>query len=453
MSKLHEAHSLGAQEHFPMATDRRALIEEMGREFMRRLDAELPEGPLTLEQIETVVEEVSREQNAVVVERLIREQTPPPTNQAGCPQCGSAARYKSTVERQVLTIHGSRTLSRRWYVCSHCRHGFAPLDAWLQIEGRTGTRTVRAWQAALASQDPFADVPGTLRLLRGLEVSASTVERTTVEVGTALRAAGVASGGRAAGWGQDHGRLYLGVDGAYCPLREAWRKDGSLGKLVCRYGEAKVEVVYQTDQRDGLDEGVRWCAYAATLQKVDGFTPEFVALACAHGSDQACELVFLGDGAEWIWNLATRHFPRAVQIVDYWHMTEHLYAVANAQFGAGSEAAKQWVRDSQWYLAHDLSVCVLNRIAAWEPEAAADQEVRDREYGYFATNQERMRYQSFLARGYHIGSGTIESACRRLVTQRLKEAGMHWREETADAVLAIRARLKSTAPTDLRAYA
>jgi hypothetical protein len=243
------------------------------------------------------------------------------------------------------------------------------------------------------------------------------------------------------------------VDGAYCPLREPWRKDGGLGKLVCRYGEAKVGVVYQTEQQDGWDAGIRWCAYTATLQKVEAFTPAFVALARAHGSDRAREVVLLGDGAEWIWNLAARHFPQAVQIVDYWHMTEHLYAVANAQFGAGSEAARAWVQECQWDLEHDLPLCVLNRIAAWAPLTAADQEVRDREYGYFAKNQERMRYGSFLARGYHIGSGTVESGCRRLVTQRLKGGGMHWREETAEAVLAIRARLKSTAPVNLRAYA
>ena len=463
------------------ANRRRALIEEMGEAFKRRLDAELPEDPLTLDEIEAVVETVAREQNAVLVERLIEEQAPPPTNQSSCPQCGAAARYKSVGERHVLTIHGSRLLRRRWYVCSRCDHGFAPLDAQLQVVNRTATRTVRAWQAELASKDPFADVPGAMLLLRGLAVSESTVERTTVEVGSALRQARQAAApplppspeaacrsapaGAPAGApspqargtrrrGPGVGRLYLAVDGAFCPLREPWRKDGSLGRLVCRYGEAKVGVVYQTEtNRAGLDEGIRWCAYTATLQKVEGFTPEFVSLARAHGSDRAHELVVLGDGAEWIWKLAERHFPDAVQIVDYWHMTEHLYAVANARFGQGSEAAKEWVRTCQFDLEHDLVHLMVSRIAEWEPCEAAQQEVRDRELGYFENNRERMRYGSFLARGYHIGSGTVESACRRLVTQRMKGGGMHWRAETAEAVLAIRARLKSTAPVDLRAYA
>jgi hypothetical protein len=57
--------------------------------------------------------------------------------------------------------------------------------------------------------------------------------------------------------------VYLGLGGAYCLLRETWRKDGGLGKLVCRYGEAMVGVVYQTEQREGRDEGIRWCAYTS----------------------------------------------------------------------------------------------------------------------------------------------------------------------------------------------
>jgi hypothetical protein len=457
------------------APNRRTLIEEMVRNYSERLEAQIPDRPLTLEEIETLVEDLGREQNSSLEERLIREQAPPPTNQATCPHCAGVARYKTVSERHVLTIHGSRLLRRRYYTCNRCDHGFAPLDQQLQVVDRSATPRVRAWEAKLASKDPFVEVPETLRELRGLVVSESTIERTTIEVGTALRAAqkreweamsALAPSGAAPSAGTELpvgtgpvrrgpgvGRLYLGVDGVFCPLRDPWCKDGSRGKLNCRYGEAKVAMVYQTKQRDGLDEGIRWCAYAATLQKVEAFTREVVGLARAHGSDRALELIFLGDGAEWIWNLCRQHFPQALQILDYWHMTEHLYAVANAQFGKGSEAAAEWVHDCQWYLERDVTSHVLNQIAAWQPEGAEDQELRDREHGYFERNQERMRYGTFVGRGYHIGSGSVESGCKRLVTRRMKEAGMHWREETAEAMLAIRARLHSTGSKDLRAYA
>jgi len=91
---------------------RRALIEQMGQEYMRRLEAKLPDGPLTLDQIEAVVEDVAREQNAV-----LEEQAPPPCNQAPCPKCGALPRFKTRTRRHIPTIHSSRRFSRRYHQC------------------------------------------------------------------------------------------------------------------------------------------------------------------------------------------------------------------------------------------------------------------------------------------------------------------------------------------------
>lgn len=344
--------------------DRAALKAQLLREYEALLEERLPEGPLTLEEIETVVEELGRLQDSRLEDLLIQEQTPTPDNQVACPQCQGAAPFKRLLSLDVLTMHGNRRLQRRYHRCAHCGHGFAPLDLRLRLDGRNATRQVRAWQAKYGSLDAFATVPALLRDLRGLVLSESTVARTTLEVGAALLAA-EATGEvvlaaadatprpRRPSPGVD--RLYLEMDGVYCPLREAWKKDGSLGKLRRRYGECKVGMVFQTQRNaEGLDEGVRWRAYTATLEKIEGFTPRMVALAQAHGSDHARELVVLGDGAEWIRNLCEQHFPRAVQIVDYWHMTQHLYTVANARFGGGTPEAAAWVKDSQWYLDRDM---------------------------------------------------------------------------------------------------
>lgn len=443
-------------------TDRTAFIDTLVQEYAQLLEERVPPGPLTLEQIETLVEELGRHQNSHLEEALIRSQVPPPDNQVACPRCQSPARFKLLVPLDVLTIHGSRRLTRRYHRCAACGHGFAPLDLGLALEGRNATRLVRAWQAKYGSQGVFADVPELLLELRGLVISESTIERTTIEVGTALAQAeaqevalAASSAGSGAGTrrrGPGVARLYVEMDGCFCPLRDPWCKDGSLGKLHCRFGECKLGVVFQTGHKDGLDEGVLWRAYTATLEKIEGFTPRMVSLARRHGCERAQELVALGDGADWIWKLCDKHFPRALQIVDYWHMTQHLYAVANGRFGKGTEAAKKWVTDCQWYLDRDLTETVLANIQEWKPENKEDLKLRDTEFGYFANNRERMRYGTFLKRGYHIGSGVVEASCKQLVGKRLDQTGMHWRQASAEAVLAIRAKLKSTAPTDLRDY-
>lgn len=437
-----------------------------------RLDT-LGERSLTLDEIEDLVEEVGRESNAWLEERLIEEQEPPATNRAACPRCQQAAPYKETLESRVLTSHGARTVRRRYYRCAACEVGFSPMDLTLELgRGRTATRRVRAWLARLACDEgSFAAVPPLLADLRGLVVSEATVERTTVEVGLALadsnrvEAAAVAAPleteavdphelapGAEAGPGPD--RLYLSMDGTMCPLREPWRKDGSLGKLVCHYRETKVGMVFLADRQDGLDTGVKERGYVATLGKILPFTLLLVWLAQQWGAHRAKELIVLGDGAVWIWNLVAKHFPQAIQILDYWHVLERLHRVVEARFGSrNSMEGKAWLETARWELEHDLVECLILNLQNWEPSRDEHRALRDEQVHFLRENVSRLRYGTFLAQGYFLGSGAMESSCKRVVQSRLHEAGMHWREHTAEAMLAIRAHLLSNRKSDLRAWA
>lgn len=150
-------------------------------------------------------------------------------------------------------------------------------------------------------------MPPILAELRGLTVSESTVERTTVEVGEALAAADEAQAQAAA---VDPGaagaapksaepsptRLYLAMDGTMCPLREEWRRDGSLGKLVCRYGEAKVGMAFTTGQKEGLDTGIVTRGCLGTLENIPVFTRRMIALARQWGRS--------GPRSWWCWATA-----------------------------------------------------------------------------------------------------------------------------------------------------
>ena len=456
---------------------KKALLEDVAqraREILaEKLDA-CGDRPLTVDEIEELVEEASREAAHWLEERLIAEQTPPAANCAACPQCGQAARYKQTLHTQLLTIHGQQPVAVRYYYCTPCGHGFCPADAVLGLErGRKATRRVRAWMARFAVQaESFAAVPPILLELRGLAVSESTVERTTVEVGKALA---VANQTRAqtlvledpaaaaaperpaaapAGEAPSLARLYLAMDGTMCPLRDAWRKDGSLGKLVCRFGEAKVGMAFTTGHKEGLDTGIVTRGCIGTLGNITLFTLLMVALARQWGAQRAQELVVLGDGAAWIWNLARRYFPQAVQIVDLWHVLERLFTVAEARFGSRTSAAAQaWVLQMRSHLEHNLVGTVIGELERWEPQRRAHRDLRAEQLTFFENNRQRMQYKTYLAQGYLVGSGPIESRCKQLVQRRLHEGGMHWREGPAEAVLAIRACLQSTRPTDLRVYA
>jgi hypothetical protein len=236
------------------------------------------------------------------------------------------------------------------------------------------------------------------------------------------------------------------------PQRDPWKRDGSLGKLHCYFGECKTAAFYEAQRGpDGRDVGVERCTYLATLGDITLFGPLVAAQAHQCGHHWARELIVLADGAAWIWNLAAAQFPTGVQIVDFFHASEHLWALAHACC-RDEAAARAWVHARQAELKEDRLAAVLAAIDAWEPATAEAQEFQARERHYFAANQERMQYGTFLKRGYHIGSGVIEAACKQVVGARLNQVGMHWSAAAAEAIVTLRGALLSSHPPDLRPY-
>lgn len=199
----------------------------------------------------------------------------------------------------------------------------------------------------------------------------------------------------------------------------------------------------------------------AARQSAEAFGPRLVAEAARRGALEvvswsgplggACladrrEVVVLGDGARWIWDLAAEHFGTSTEIVDFYHASEHLWQVAHALLGQGSAAAKEWAHQQvgEWYEHGPVPVLrALWRARAATPEA---QEVLRRERGYFMSNRQRMRYPEFRERGMPIGSGAVESAARHVVQVRMKRPGARWKEPGAQAIASLRAQLASGRP-------
>jgi hypothetical protein len=440
--------------------EREELIQSLLRGYADLLRERLADEPITLDEIETRVEEIGQAVEGELERRLLqRRQRPkvPEDNACACPHCGDRARYKDTQARQLITRHREHTLARRRYYCSHCRQGFVPLDRALGLDRGETTQQVRLWVTQLAPRVALAEGVGLLEHLTGLRLAASTFERIAVHVGSALRRAEWTAAerhrvGPPPPVERKPRRLYVSVDGIFAPLREPWKKDGSLGSLTCRYGECKTAIVYEAVPGATADEGVAWGAYTATFAPSDPFGLLVSTLAHRAGHHFARELVFLADGQPYNWTIAACQFPTAVQIVDFQHAAAHLYEVAHTCFGEGTPPVEPWVAARKDELMQDDVAGVGAAIAQLPARTQQDQQVRERALGYFASNAERMRYGTFRQRGYHIATGVMEAACKRVVHQRLDQAGMHWRQETAEAFVALRAAVLSTSPPDLRPY-
>ncbi len=228
-------------------------------------------------------------------------------------------------------------------------------------------------------------------------------------------------------------RLYGSLDGAHTRIEdpaeeEKWREV----KVGCWY-EVEPVPPSQKKTRHRKKEGIGKQAlraknqqYYCDIQNVDEFAPLFWATGYQAKVDLADELVFLGDGAKWIWKLVDYYYPKAIQIVDWFHAEERLEKVAKDAFPKSVER-NTWLEDNRsalWEGNVELVVRACQHLAQHSKEAADAQT-------YFYNNKKRMRYDEFREEGYMIGSGTIESACKQIVSHRLRCSGAQWEVEGA----------------------
>jgi hypothetical protein len=184
-------------------------------------------------------------------------------------------------------------------------------------------------------------------------------------------------------------------------------------------------------------------SYRAGLWSAVEFGKQQWAEACRRGVDNASYLSSVNDGAAWIWNIVRMCYGNCVEIIDWWHAVEKLWLIAQHRFDTESEEATQWVSAQKQHLGAGRLRTLLRHIRLLFPRGRPlPHDVRNAIL-YLYHNRWRMRYHLFRENGYPIGSGTVESACKIVVQQRLKQSGMRWSQLGAQAMLALRSTLLS----------
>lgn len=239
---------------------------------------------------------------------------------------------------------------------------------------------------------------------------------------------------------------------APAPKRVALSQDGTRIRTYEDWREVKISTssVVEVKPAESSDEppNVRQKehSYRAGIWKSEELRRQHWADVQARGFDGAEELLTLGDGAPWIWENFAYCYPERTEILDWTHAKDRLWEAAEAGFGATSTNAKAWISDQLKWLAKGETAKVRQAIGGLAPP---DDEAKDvvRLVGqYFEDHAHRMRYQVFRQAGYPIGSGTVESAAKNVVESRMKRGGQRWAVSNANALLALRAELLSTAP-------
>jgi hypothetical protein len=369
-------------------------------------------------------------------------------------QCGGQATYQRQREGGVQTIVGEVRLKRAYYLCPDCHHGRYPLDEELAFYPGGLSAGLEESAALAGVVEPFASAADLLaRLLwTGVKLSHNRVREATENMGQALaqtedewvqRTFDSDGSGLPEAPEQGPTRLYISVDGTDVRCKATDEEEVEEGQNYV-WHEAKVAALYETEEvttsrKPGETEiKAKDIEYYADMADAQHFARLVWLKAYERGVSHAAEVILLGDGAAWIWLRLGLLFPQAIEILDWQHAEEYVIQVAQAVFGPGTQAGTVWLKreiDLLWNGQVQPVIHDLETLQSAQPQIEAIQKA----ITYYTNNQHRMNYPTYRQRGLQIGSGTIESACKRVVKARLDQSGMTWTVEGARAVLKARA--------------
>jgi hypothetical protein len=405
-------------------------------------------GGLDLEAVEMAVRCSVHQAGSAVLSQLL-EFDPPISEHRQLPcSCGHTARYVELRSKPVLTAVGKAECLRPYYLCEHCHRGQFPVDVELDIENTELSPGVRRMLAAVGHEAPFQQGRQQMELLAGLSLTTKAVERTAEAIGEDIEVRQQRELRRALQLelpipiGPRIPILYVEMDGTGIPVvhKETEGRVSKQDGQPAHTREAKLGCVFTQTTVDEEGYPLRdeaSTSYVGAIESCEEFGRRLYAEAWQRGWARAETKVVLGDGAEWIWNQASLHFPDAVQIVDLYHAREHLWSLGAKLYPNDSPAQKRWVMARKDKLDQgkiERLIALLRSQAASRPELAED--IRT-EANYFEANKERMRYPKFRKQGLFVGSGVIEAGCKT-VLGRLKQSGMFWTVRGANDIIALR---------------
>jgi Uncharacterised protein family (UPF0236). len=421
--------------------------------WLDTLEEHMTEPKPTLEQITRAVWEMRQELTGSLAAAVVEQRYRPEREElhAPCPQCGRVVAARGVVSRTVETAVGAVEVSRPYFYCVPCRHGFAPLDAALGLAPGRKQFDLQQAAAKLTAEVPYETAQELFRELTGMALSTAGMHELSntvadgigvVEVAPtreeiAAKIAAVATGQRR------RPVLVLAIDGADVPTRPETAKHGRPGRKKVRAKRAR----WQGQWREA--KGFRFylvdeerIVHLLSWHQIQSDEALFAALAQVKAAglipEEQVRLCVVADGAKWIWSRVRALFPTAAEILDYYHCAEHIHQLAEVQYGEHPERALEWVEATMARLFAgevDGVLWGLQRMRPATPTAAAA--ITDL-LGYLQNNRDRINYRSQRKAGYPLGSGGIESAHKFICHARLKRSGAWWYVANSNHMLALR---------------
>jgi hypothetical protein len=370
-----------------------------------------------------------------------------------CPRCQESARFVGYRPKTVQSLVGSFPLDRAYYHCRSCGTGTVPRDETLGLPRQAltpGAREVVCIAGAVDSFGESADV--VLKKLAGLRVSESTVERTSEavghDVGQRLAAGETFGAGALWPWHKDA----EGKTCAYVSLDLTGLGMQGPGGAAAEGRMAAVGMIYNPVPEDPT----RWsrprvtaprfqARYVAGLEGQASLAEPMRKQAAQVGMDQAQRWIALSDAGAGVEDLLRVNFGRVEAVIlDFCHVSEHLGDLARVLYPGDESTRKEWLEPWCRRLKHEGGQVVLEALRSVPADGRESvRKVHGEVVGYFENHVHRMDYPTYQAKGWAIGSGPIESACKTVIGKRMKNGGMRWGEDGADGMCHLRALFAS----------
>lgn len=411
-----------------------AVIEEQRKNNPTPLIAQIEK------EMRTILLAIGRE----AMGKFLSSMQATPESEIECP-CGGKLHYQRMRAAQVISVFDRVQYERAYYAGCQCKQGRAPLDEQFGLKPGAVTAGLATLLGLAGIEFSFDESPKWLREFLLFDVAQNTVRSETEKLGELQRELEteliqqsqdeIYLQKRELDPGNIPARLYGSMDAAKVRIEprpkqgekpseyEGWRDMKVLAWFEVEYVSPAQQSKRQRQKAEREQTALRAknLQYFCDIIEAEQFGKLLWASGCSLKADLSPELIFLGDGAVWIWNLVSHYYPNAVQIVDWYHAEEHLETLAGVAF-SDPQARANWLENAKQLLWDGLVEQVIMACKA----LAVSCPIAQKTANYFFTNAERMRYAQFRAANYMIGSGSVESACKQIVTERLKLPGAQW---------------------------
>ena len=356
---------------------------------------------------------------------------------AKCPKCQRPLPRKRVDKKEISTLHGSFTIERPYFYCTDCRHGFHPMDEILELVREAHQLDVQSAISPLAADLPYETAARHFSSLTGIDVSSHFSHETLNAIGEKAKIKTVipdrAEIEKRINESSIDGKppvMVVAVDGAHMPTRPAGKRKEKRGRG--QYKEAKGFRLYLLGPDDRIVHVASWHQIKDALEFESDLA--MIASRIPHNKVKMC---LLADGASWIWNLFSKHFPEGTQILDYFHCSEHVHETALCQYGATLQGA-EWAESVLARLGLDMATSVIAGLKRMKPADKEAEKAISSLITYLTNNKNRFGYRLHKGKGYAIGSGGIESSNKFICHTRIKRSGAWWLKENCNAMLRIR---------------